>query len=87
MIPVPVPLDSNSTLLIYGVVPEHYAVVGEALISTLGDALGDAFDAETNRVVRDTLRVCFSRLPVGFRCARRRGSLGYGGVLGAGTRA
>ena len=24
---------------------------------------------------------------VGFRCARRRGSLGYGGVLGAGTRA
>ena len=39
------------------------------------------------RVVRDTLRVCFSRLPVGFRCARRRGSLGYGGVLGAGTRA
>ena len=31
----------------YGVVPEHYAVVGEALIATLGDALGDAFDAET----------------------------------------
>ena len=47
VIPVPVPLDSNSTLLIYGVVPEHYAVVGEALIATLSDALGDAFDAET----------------------------------------
>ena len=31
----------------YGVVPEHYAIVGEALIATLGDALGDAFDAET----------------------------------------
>ena len=31
----------------YGVVPEHYAVVGEALIATLSDALGDAFDAET----------------------------------------
>ena len=30
-----------------GVMPEHYAIVGEALIATLGDALGDAFDAET----------------------------------------
>ena len=30
---------------------------------------------------------CFSRLPVGFSCARRRGSLGYGGCLGGGTRA
>ena len=28
--------------------PAHYDVVGEALLATLSDALGDAFDAETN---------------------------------------
>ena len=39
------------------------------------------------RVVRGTWWVCFSRLPVGSSCARRRGSLGYGGLLGGGTRA
>ena len=27
--------------------PAHYDVVGEALLATLSDALGDAFDAET----------------------------------------
>ena len=39
----------------YGVVPEHYAIVGEALIATLGDALGDAFDAETVTVIEESV--------------------------------
>ncbi len=30
----------------YGVLPEHYDVVGEALIATLGDALGTDFTAD-----------------------------------------
>ncbi len=30
----------------YGVLEAHYAVVGEALIGTLSDALGEAFDAD-----------------------------------------
>ncbi len=31
----------------YGVVPEHYPIVGAALLDTLATGLGDAFDAET----------------------------------------
>jgi len=31
----------------YGVVPEHYAIVGEALLWTLDKGLGDAFTIET----------------------------------------
>ena len=31
----------------YGTKPEHYPIVGEVLLGTLGAALGDAFDAET----------------------------------------
>lgn len=31
----------------YGVTPEHYAQMGEALLSTLTEVLGDAFDTET----------------------------------------
>jgi hemoglobin-like flavoprotein len=31
----------------YGVRPEHYDVVGEALLWTLGQGLGDAFTIET----------------------------------------
>lgn len=31
----------------YGVVDRHYAIVGDALIDTLRDLLGTAFDAET----------------------------------------
>lgn len=30
----------------YGVVEAHYGMVGEALLDTLGQGLGDAFDAE-----------------------------------------
>ena len=44
---VPILTDLGTKHVGYGVVPEHYAIVGEALIATLGDALGDAFDAET----------------------------------------
>lgn len=33
----------------YGVKPEHYPIVGEALLLTLSLGLGDAFDAETKR--------------------------------------
>lgn len=33
----------------YGVRPEHYAVVGEALIGTLQQALGEAFTIEARR--------------------------------------
>ena len=32
--------------LTYGVLPEHYDVVGEALIATLGDALGTDFTSD-----------------------------------------
>lgn len=31
----------------YGAQPEHYAVVGAALLHTLAQGLGDAFDADT----------------------------------------
>lgn len=31
----------------YGVTPSHYAVVGAALLGTLHEALGEAFDART----------------------------------------
>ena len=44
---VPILTSLGTKHVCYGVVPEHYAVVGEALIATLSDALGDAFDAET----------------------------------------
>ena len=33
----------------YGVRDEHYALVGEALIETLRDCLGDSFDERTER--------------------------------------
>lgn len=33
----------------YGVTPEHYETVGTALITTLGQALGDMFDADTRQ--------------------------------------
>ena len=33
----------------YGVRPDHYATVGEALVSTLAQALGPEFTAETRR--------------------------------------
>ncbi len=46
----------------YGVRPEHYDTVGAALLKTLGQGLGDAFDAETRAawaalyaVVADTM--------------------------------
>lgn len=46
----------------YGVKPEHYGVVGATLLKTLGQGLGDAFDAETRSawaalyaVVADTM--------------------------------
>ena len=31
----------------YGVTPDHYALVGQALLYTLAKGLGDGFDAET----------------------------------------
>ncbi|MCB1514784.1 MAG: hemin receptor [Hyphomicrobiaceae bacterium] len=31
----------------YGVEPQHYALVGEALLWTLGDALGESFNEQT----------------------------------------
>ncbi|ABV93408.1 putative flavohemoglobin [Dinoroseobacter shibae DFL 12 = DSM 16493] len=31
----------------YGVTPDHYAQMGEALMDTLAEVLGDAFDTET----------------------------------------
>ena len=37
----------------YGVRPEHYATVGEALLWTLHRALGDAFDDATRTAVAD----------------------------------
>lgn len=51
---VPVLRDLGRRHIAYGAKPEHYAVVGSALIGTLRDALGDAF---TPAVEQDWLRL------------------------------
>mmetsp|Transcript_15695 Transcript_15695/g.46822 ORF Transcript_15695/g.46822 Transcript_15695/m.46822 type:complete len:186 (-) Transcript_15695:67-624(-) len=40
---VPILQELGTKHVAYGVVPAHYEVVGEALIATLGDALGEKF--------------------------------------------
>eukprot|EP00522_Entomoneis_paludosa_P009408 CAMPEP_0172440746 /NCGR_PEP_ID=MMETSP1065-20121228/1363_1 /TAXON_ID=265537 /ORGANISM="Amphiprora paludosa, Strain CCMP125" /LENGTH=148 /DNA_ID=CAMNT_0013189739 /DNA_START=26 /DNA_END=469 /DNA_ORIENTATION=- len=41
--------DLGARHVSYDVVPEHYPIVGEALITTLAAALGDSFTAEVKR--------------------------------------
>lgn len=41
--------DLGARHVTYNVLPEHYPIVGEALITTLSQALGDAFTEEVQK--------------------------------------
>ena len=45
---IPILVDLGKTHVNYGVEPAHYEVVGEALLATLSDALGDGYTTEVH---------------------------------------